>query len=429
MNKTTLGLITTLLLMCSCGKDSGKSGGQKASTSTQTSESSTTEVEASDVGTSELPKLLEGKVERFTPYLSDDTANYIKNINTHLLKFKVHSKFTENTEIECIRLVYDRNKNVLKANFDYAGEAEFKVTILDTDPNEVPFQCSLKFDDKEIETRMFTIRKSFVIKGRQDISETSIGDKSKVGTLFLHSSAELYVLTKNIELDVEELISEYGTISNIPDLLTKNPKFDTVGRTGGDITLKIHELRGDMQIMMNGEHGGEVAKTVVDKTFHVAADPAHNGRCGNPKNGRNVGRDQNCLGKNGHPGEKGMNGKNGFPGGDTGKLTLEIENSNDSQIYIWLTPGSGSNGERGGRGSFGSPGGKGVKVSWTTYGGCGREGPCNSTDHYYKYADGQEGPRGPDGDDGKNGADGKIIPAKITFNGVTQETFNNLYLR
>lgn len=416
--KTLTALMSlSLLLVVSCGKKVG------SSSSFQSLEKSTPQTESGSTNEgNSTPKILSFTAER--PFTSksnySELSRFEKEINTHILKFKISTRHIKSSRIECNKLIFDRRSNFMEAAFDSNGEAAMVTKFQGTDPNEVEYECHLLFNREIIESRNFVLRKSFVVAAYKSITDLGLSPKDKIGILLLRQDAILAFRNLDIDLEVEELISFNGTVTSYPVNDATSIYSNSVGLSAGNMKLKIKKGSGDLNIEMRGMDAGPKTTMPAEKTNQLPADPIHNSVCGNPRKGGPNYSDKNCFGQKGHPGEKGLTGAKGLPGGDSGLLELIIEEIGDLKVNVELEAGKGGLGEKGGKGGPGSQGGNGATVRWTTYSGCSREGPCNDHQHSYKYPNGSNGDKGPDGDPGENGENGKIIPAKITIGDDTQ---------
>lgn len=402
----------SLLLAVSCGKNSDSNDGKALENETNVN------LETSSVDSdSTAPTLQQFKIERAYP-LEPHKRNieeYKKEINTWLVRFVMDKKVSEAARLECNKLIFNQRTNLSEAAFDLNGEAVIVARLLNSDPNEVEYECQVIEKGRMIVSKNFNIRKSLVITGRKKFSTIGLSEKDKIETLVLDLESKLYIEDQKIDLELNEIVSLGGTITTFLEEDAINRYNNTIGHNGGDLKIKTKTARGQINIVLRGMDGGRQTSIPPEKTSRLPRDPSLDGKCSKSSKSGPDYSNTRCYGKKGHTGEKGKIGEPGFPGGDSGTLNLVIENSNDFEINLTYLPGQGSSGGKGGKGGFGSPGGNGSTVRWTTYGGCGREGPCNAIDHQYTFPNGAKGDRGPDGDRGDEGAPGKIMPSEITI--------------
>lgn len=409
---TMFALVICMLFAFSCGKKSGDG----KNTNQEKNESNSHEQRS---GEQVVPSVVSLKFERIVSLekLFKDPRAHIRAINSYIIKAVIKDA-TPDTQLVCYRLVFNQRYNKMEALPDDQQIAKIRTELSDRDPNEVEYECSVTENGNVVFSKNFKMYKSFAVEGFKILSKLGISQSDKIGTLFITEDSTLILDDKDFNLEVQDLISSGGTIATFEkEEVTRNYD-DSIGLSGGSIHIKAQRSFGQLNIELRGKNGGPRTTSPKDKTERLAADPNLNGKCRHRSDGGSPNRNiQACFGKKGHRGVKGEKGYEGFPGGDTGKLIFEVKEQTDLKLNVLFEPGKGSPGSKGGKGGFGSPGGIGQTVSWTTYGGCGREGPCNTTDHYYTYPHGAEGDRGEDGDRGDSGEDGKILASEINLAG------------
>lgn len=411
MNLSTMfALVICMLFAFSCGK---KSGGGKNTQQEKNESTSHGQNPGGQTGASAISL----KFERIVSLekLFNDPMAHIRAINSYIIK-AVISDVTPDTQLVCYKLVFNQRYNRMEASPDAQQVAKIRTELSSSDPNEVEYECSVIDSGNVIYSKNFKIYKSFAVEGYKSLSMLGISQTDKIGTLFITEDSSLIIEDKDFDLEVQDLISSRGTIATFAkEDVTKNYD-DSIGLSGGSIHIKAQRSFGQLNIELRGKNGGPRTTSPEDKIGRLPADPKLNGKCRH-RDGRPNRNATACFGKKGHRGVKGEKGYEGFPGGDSGKLKFEVKEQTELKLNVIFEPGKGSPGGKGGKGGFGSPGGIGKTVSWTTYAGCSREGPCNAIDHYYTYPNGAEGDRGEDGDQGETGSDGKILASEINLAG------------
>lgn len=225
---------------------------------------------------------------------------------------------------------------------------------------------------------------------------------------------------EDIEILVDEIISDDGVISSFPDIRTAQPEID--GRSGGKLTVRAKRGRGVLHVMSRGENGG-AGRPGSPGGISPKGARGSNGSCqvaslfsvpswleelvlvpnayaeheqGNPDPPTRNERRLRCTvepgdGGQGGAGLPGGNGGKGGRGGDSTRVYVEIEDPTDFQVKTWVDVGVGGPGGGGGRGGVGGPGGdpgdRGCDLCRIP--SAGLQGPTGPA--------GQNGPAGPNG--------------------------------
>jgi len=235
----------------------------------------------------------------------------------------------------------------------------------------------------------------------------------QLNRVYLSQGSQLLTGAGRLKLQIEDLTSDNGTISNFKS--EQKAAIGNEGQSGGELHFEVEVLRGEIMFILRGEDGGD----------GVRPDPL--GEEGRGEEG-NVGTDgyvriiyssrtgyeQETIceqfsgrGTPGGKGKKGRTANNGLAGGNSGLATIAIQDSQSANVSYRFVPGRGgqpSPGGKGGPGGFGgSPGGAKVEYNdldrerdYTIYvkrppGGCS----------------GSTGPHGPEGDEGDPGVVGE----------------------
>jgi hypothetical protein len=210
----------------------------------------------------------------------------------------------------------------------------------------------------------------------------------RFGRLVLKPGAKFLTQGTNVHIEVDELISDDGTIASFKELQIAPPQ--TPGRDGGHLELIVRRASGHLTLAMRGEQGGKGAPGATPDATMIGSQGAPgvgptwvftvNGPLlmQNSTNGA-----QGNVGCQGHPGEIGM------PGGNSGTALIQISESDDFNVEYKSSVGQGGLGGDGGAGGGGGPGGPG------------------GVDNIGGTIPGQPGPRGPQGPAGASGSVGR----------------------
>ena len=214
-------------------------------------------------------------------------------------------------------------------------------------------------------------------------------------------------------------MGENGKLGTFP--LESTAPANTIGRSGGQINLKVKNIYGQISFELRGENGG-VQKEIPPKKLDRPMTPSHlNGQC-NQDNIEN--KNGKCVGKKGINGEKGYPGLQGMEGGNSGSLELTVNSMSKAIVSLLYFPGKGGRGGEGGEGQDGGIGGIGSTVKYYdddvkggAIGGSGQKNKAfdaeNNKKKIVKYPDGPEGDKGDQGEEGEPGYDGAIQTSMV----------------
>ncbi|GEM_PF-6246190 len=361
--KTSISLLLSMLLLASCGKSS--SGGAQSELAARPVQKN--EVPTDDetvVHTATLSYSIKRRVE-----LEADMSNletFKEKINLYSITAQVTSGHYQNSQLVCAKLIFDQTKSEQKVWFDNQGQsASLLVEVGENDPVEAKFNCYVNYLGEHTEIADLRVLKSFVIKTETSLEMAKIADTKKIGTLVLEEGAILSSEGKEINLEVQELIAQKGVITTYTQNNLKQKTFDVNGESGGVLNLKINKAIGEFKIEMKGRSGGDVTSVRAQKSA-PAANPALNGNC----RGEHSRGDTRCMGKAGGRGFDGEPGYNGFVGGNTGKLNLEILEKENLKLEINFYPGEGSKASPDTNPTAGQPGGIGSSIEWRDRSDC-----------------------------------------------------------
>ena len=249
-----------------------------------------------------------------------------------------------------------------------------------------------------------------------ELSENTVIQNRKV----ILDMLSIQTLQYDLTIIAEEFVSNHSFIRNFPEEQTANEKED--GRKGGQVLIKAKTAKGNLGLILNGEHGGPTPKRSISRMERAdlsgrdgenGYDAVYDTRCRDFYIPLGLGLipikiflDRNCWeecrvkptkGENGEDGRPGYPGHTGKKGGDSGSFYLQAFNLSDFYLTeVKKMPGFGS---RGGKGSAGGYGGERGKN------GRDKKNLCSSRlPQTYKGKKGERGKRGKDGENGKEGA-------------------------
>src|SRR5690606_7257025 len=153
----------------------------------------------------------------------------------------------------------------------------------------------------------FKIYKSFAVQGLKELSILGLSQNDKIGILLFTEDSTLYVKDKEVNLEVDEIISLGGLLTTYTEYDALNNYNDAIGLPGGNINIKTKRATGELNIVMRGMNGGKRSTFPKDKTEKLPRDPSLDGRC-RDRHERPDRRRTDCFGKKGHRGVKGENG-------------------------------------------------------------------------------------------------------------------------
>ena len=261
----------------------------------------------------------------------------------------------------------------------------------------------------------------------------------KTNTVINSKKVVLEAIIKTFQYDLtiitDEFISNNAVIQNFPK--GQKARQNTHGKNGGHILIETKKAKGNLQLILSGEHGGSVPEKRLSKT-DLAKFKGRRGKSGTdavyqtvckknqPKKWReaaytmaeqngfshlsialfiiqDIEKDLPCLdvcltpptqGEEGETGRKGLAGFDGKKGGHSGSFRLRAFDLSDFHLMnIQNTPGVGSEGGKGTPGGFGGKGGRNGKD---------KKNLCS-----YNLPPVKRGTRGKTGPTGRNGTNGE----------------------
>ena len=386
------------LIACNSGKEDGKSSNPKK-------EIIPVEAPSAD------PDIIETKSLRISSkrkvVLENDFSNieeFKTNINSYVATFEAKSGNFSNAKITCRKAIFNRIDSEISGEFDTYGEfATLDIEILNSDPAEIEFDCHVEENEQVLEKVTIELKKSFIVTGKKSFQ--SFVNTNKMKALFLDIDSELSTNGENLDLEIEEFISNKGKVVTFFEEDVAKTRMNRPGLSGGVLNLNIGTAVGAVVFEMRGLNGGEQT-LVPERNKNVPSANANlNGICGNQYYHSSA---KQCWGKMGAKGFIGLQGYQGYSGGDSGILNFKTAKRQFLDLEIRYFPGKGSMGGKGGQGGVGGPGGRGSHIKWL-------EHESDNSKNKYKFPDGAQGPEGQEGALGLAGFDGKNNETNIEF--------------
>jgi hypothetical protein len=424
-----LSMLMILLGLVSCGGNGGGGNGTKASSPVQETQNG----ETSSEDTTSENATFELEVKRKTE-LSDDHANldeFKTDINVHNVQIKALTGNYKNSEVVCIKTHFDGTKTSFSGAFDSRGtNAKVEIQLLENDPAEVVYDCSISQDGHELDHKNVKIQKSYIVSDKKNFADYIAANS--VGTILIEKNGELSTDGALLNIYVKSLISLGGKLVTFPADRVSTTSDNRPGASGGAITLEAQSATGDLLVELRGLNGGKQTRSQPKNQKVPPFDPSKNGNC----SGQHASNDQRCFGKQGPKGYQGLQGLTGLPGGDAGLLVFTTIKKSNINLEVKHFPGVGSEGGLGGEGGVGGPGGIGSHVSWKEHKdgprGCPMCSPMDSLDNSsamtterYKFPDGTQGPKGEVGVKGEFGPKGNILESNTIFSDEDMEFIFN----
>lgn len=252
--------------------------------------------------------------------------------------------------------------------------------------------------------------------------QTKLADVRGYNRLFLSNDARIYSDGGALSIDVNEIVSDGGSIEPFPEGQKAAP--GAAGRAGGTISVHAKKGVGKLLLHARGESGGDGFQgaagaqgekgtkgparvhdggyqyTYLENGHEKTVSWRWNERepsvpLGGKKNDWHM-----SAGGYGGPGGSGLPGKkggDGGPGGDAARLHVVIDDVSGLDFIPSTFPGKGGRGGNGGPGGSGGEGGDPGDVPDN----CAH---CRGDDFIFRGERGNAGPKGPDGNAGPDGA-------------------------
>lgn len=216
----------------------------------------------------------------------------------------------------------------------------------------------------------------------------------KYDRLVLKSGASFVTQGSNVTLEINELVSEDGTIATFKE--GSVAAVGAAGRHGGKIEILVGRATGKLHVELRGENGGAGAPgKAPDSNLRGAAGYPGDKPYGVNEEGGYQRFVDGTVGDVGGPGQTGYPGQSGFAGGNSGSAVVQIAEGSNFAIEFAKFAGLGGAPGAGGAGGEGGDGGLGGYMA------NGKE----------RMPNGARGPQGAQGPAGQTGAQGTLEPA------------------
>ncbi|MFZ4403444.1 MAG: hypothetical protein ACOYOK_05020 [Pseudobdellovibrionaceae bacterium] len=282
-------------------------------------------------------------------------------------------------------------------------------------PKSIDFVQNFDLEEVSLNESVYLFQGEFISpENFNQLSETekSIQQKSvlNIKNLFLGPNAVVYFLNQDVELHIQNMISDNAQWTTYQEGQTAPQGVN--GRHGGNLIMNIDNAKGVLKMVLRGENGG-LAPAGPMPTADMTGTPGKNGDPSEAVVKQCAGR--NCISEwictkhptDGDPGGQGKPGNTGFPGrngGHSGTAMIKVQSGADFLVQALIQPGKFSQGGRG----PGGPGGQGGKPgAQSNMFACHEKVPKG----------GDDGPEGNLGAEGPPGIDGQKQNIIIEQNG------------
>lgn len=167
------------------------------------------------------------------------------------------------TILENGKRLYKSTSNHYKYERLYISGEKLEISLIQEE--------SEPFFSKRIE-----IPEDLIISKSQTLSEDF---KFKGGRLFMTGTAKIQSLQFNVNIDVDEFVSENAMIETYP--ANQKAKMEISGRSGGIISIKSLKSSGKLFVVLRGEDGGDGKSSVCHKSFTMLCNASSAGHGGN----------------------------------------------------------------------------------------------------------------------------------------------------
>ena len=221
----------------------------------------------------------------------------------------------------------------------------------------------------------------------------------------------------DLTIRAEEFISNHSIIQNFWE--RKEAKKRENAKNGGNILIEAEVAQGELQLILNGEHGRRVSRNRSVSRKKLKGQKGKNGQdavyrkyCRDVRFLGVMTVDRKCWyrcvasptgGQDGEDGQRGLPGFDGKDGGNSGSFHLRAFQLSDFRLTdVQNTPGKGSKGGKGSFGGYGGPKGRN-----------GRDYKDLCSYYLPKTKKGKNGKEGPRGKNGENGEKGTVCLEKL----------------
>jgi hypothetical protein len=259
--KTKNGLLCLLLFtLASCG---GGGAGSKSRSIPNIDPSTVPQSAPRSETRAEETPTLEVRVKRKTPFLNDfsNFDAFVEDINSYSVSFLAKAGHYYGAEVTCYKKNYDPIPTKSVQKFDSSGlKAQMILSMNETDSQTVLFTCHVVNGSDEFDKVTIELKKSLVVKGRQDIVAFGLSGVTKVETLVLDTDSVLSTEGNNFHLRVKEIISRKGKIVTFPEDYKHEPKNDEKGKSSGLINITAERVWGLISFELRGLDAGSQTK-------------------------------------------------------------------------------------------------------------------------------------------------------------------------
>ena len=227
--------------------------------------------------------------------------------------------------------------------------------------------------------------KDFSMSGNIELKEDTEIEAYRV---FLVNEPKIQTNGKKFRIRATKIFADNTEINSFPEG-SKAP-LQSNGASGGLVHIEANEAKGQVRIVLRGQHGGDGVNGLPWDTRAADGGGGSNGShdCLKPPV---LGGPLKCWctrnpdnGGDGSPGSKGRNGSTAGMGGNSGKILVEVIEPSEFSVEPFLEVGLAGSPGRGGPGQEGGNGGPAGNPT---------SSECRSA------RDGNKGPNGPNGDD------------------------------
>ena len=221
----------------------------------------------------------------------------------------------------------------------------------------------------------------------------------------------------DLTIRAEEFISNHSIIQNFWE--RKEAKKRERAKNGGNILIEAEVAQGELQLILNGEHGRRVSRNRSVSRSKLRGQRGKNGQdavyrkyCRDVRFLGVMTVDRKCRyrcvasptgGQDGEDGQRGLPGFDGKDGGNAGSFHLRAFQLSDFRLTdVQNKPGVGSKGGKGSFGGYGGPRGRN-----------GRDYKDLCSYYLPKTKKGKNGKEGPRGKNGKKGEKGTVCLEKL----------------
>lgn len=326
-------------------------------------------------------------IQRVTEFESN--FSNIEEFKSNLNKYIVHANFTGHSEemtLSCETQSSPHDKKQFQVMF--GGKTQTTDLAIDLNDNvaqKETIHCSVNSDLMSRVDADFEVKKDLLISSSEDVTKYLVNGKNYFGTLVLDEGVVAETLGRNLDIRVDQLISNNSTITSFSQKNSKAAN-DQDGSSGGTLNINAMTAYGSLKIIMRGQDGGDVLKTPKAIETRPVGDASLNGlpmfteyretcddrgdreRCYSQREVTQCPTD-GLKGLKGFKGTKAYDGRNG---GNSGVASITVADGTLFDLELSLIKGSGSLAGAPGKGGLGSNGGAAGSYDSAFINGCNR---------------------------------------------------------